>query len=237
MDELYAEEGKIKCKNYFEVYIPKAYFLGGIAVNLGASIETFGVVFARETVNGTDKKIKMFNAPTFINFMVYEMEDGTITINGEKMEVLILKYLPKSYVMHQTVPNGREIGEAYINMVLGGKIPTCIKYDELINLWWKNLEIAGVNYKVPSKIYEMILAAMYRNKNNKKERYGEYYGKSITATGYDYATDNVRSIVKNLSTFSGIVYEDIGSMVTHGIINSETGVEEDISPLEKIIHY
>jgi len=40
-----------------------------------------------------------------------------------------------------------------------------------------------------------------------------------------------------ISTFSGIVYEDINRMITSGLNNTLEGVEEQISPLEKIIHY
>jgi len=44
-------------------------------------------------------------------------------------------------------------------------------------------------------------------------------------------------VVKDLSTFSGMVFEDIGMMISNGINNSIEGVEEPVSPLEKIIHY
>lgn len=83
----------------------------------------------------------------------------------------------------------------------------------------------------------MIIASIYRNPNNPKERYGQLYGKQHNPTGYDYSTENVREVVKNLSTFSGMVFEDIGSMITSGINNTANNVDESISPLEKVIHY
>lgn len=70
-----------------------------------------------------------------------------------------------------------------------------------------------------------------------KERYGQVFGKRTDPDGYDYATGDVRSVVKNLSTFSGMVFEDIGTMISSGINNSVNNVEEQVSPLEKIIHY
>jgi hypothetical protein len=121
--------------------------------------------------------------------------------------------------------------------MLAGKLPKTLSYTNVINIWWRNLECSGISYKVPSKVYEMIIASIYRNPNNMKERYGQYYGKQSNPSGLDYKTDNVRGVVKNLSTFSGMVFEDIGTMISNGINNSLTGVDEPESPLEKIIHY
>jgi hypothetical protein len=120
---------------------------------------------------------------------------------------------------------------------LNGKLPVTLKYDDLIDLWWRNLEISGISFKVPSKIYELVLSAIYRDPSNLKKRYGQKYGKQTNPTGYDYATGNVRSVVRNLSTYSGMVFEDISGMITSGIDNSLNEVDEQVSPLEKIMHY
>ena len=83
----------------------------------------------------------------------------------------------------------------------------------------------------------MIIAATYRNPHNTKERYGQYYGRQTNPNGYDYKTGNVREVVKDLSTFTGMVFEDISGMISNGINNSINNNEEPVSPLEKIIHY
>jgi hypothetical protein len=150
---------------------------------------------------------------------------------------MVLQYVKDAYVFHQTLTQGREVAETFLQMVLAGKVPKTISYMKLIDIWWKNLSIAGVNFKVPSKIYEMILASIYRNPNNQKERYGQYIGRQSVTSGLDYKTNNVREVVKNLSTFSGMVFEDMNAMITNGINNSINGIEEQESPLEKIIHY
>ena len=106
-----------------------------------------------------------------------------------------------------------------------------------MNQWWKNLEMAGISYKVPSQMFEMIIAANYRDPHNQKKRYGQVYGKQEVPDEFGYKPQNVRETVKNLSTFSGMVFEDISTMITNGLNNSKDNVEEPISPLEKIIHY
>ena len=239
MGILYAEGGKIYCKDYMEIYIPMEYFNSDntIAFNRGASIETIGLVYTRAFEKGTPGPIKLFNLPVTVNFMVYESKQESIRVNNRTIDVLTLEYLKGAYVLHQSVTKGREVAGAFLNMILGGKLPHTLNYTQVIDLWWRNLEISGISYKVPSKIFEMIIASIYRNPHNQKQRYGQYYGSHPDATGYDYTTGNVRSVVKQLSTFSGMVFEDINTMISNGINNSIEGNEEPISPLEKIIHY
>lgn len=234
---LYAKDGKIHCNDYMELYIPMQYFDGGIAINKGASIETFGVLYVRGFHNGEPGPIQLFNAPVTINVMVYEFKQETLRIPAGTIDVLTLQYLKDAYVLHQTVQKGREVAESFLATMLNGKIPKTLNYRQIINMWWRNLEISGVSFKVPSKIYEMIIANIYRSPRNQKERYGQYYGRQSDPSGFDYKTGNVRAVVRDLSTFSGMVFEDISTMISNGINNSLSGAEEPVSPLEKIIHY
>ena len=150
---------------------------------------------------------------------------------------MVLEYPKDSYMFHQTLAKGRTVAESFLSSILAGKLPKTLYYPDIINKWWRNMDIASVSFKVPSKIFEMIIASIYRNPHNIKERYGQYYGKQTNPNGYDYVTGNVRNVVKNLSTFSGMVFEDISGMISNGINNGLNDTEEPISPLEKIIHY
>lgn len=237
MGDLYAKEGRLYCNSYMEIYIPKSYFDNKIAVNEGSTINTFGVLYSRAYPDGNEDPIKLFNVPTFIKIQLYNSKDGSITIHNKTIDVLVLEFLKDSYVLHQTIPNGREIAEEFLSTMLAGKLPKTLNYTKIIDIWWKNLEIAGVDFKVPSKILEMIIAAIYRNPNDPKKRYGQLYGKQDSPSGYDYRTDSVRNVVRELSTFSGMIFEDIGTMISNGINNSIENIEEPVSPLEKIIHY
>lgn len=237
MGILYADTGKIHCNDYMEIYVPVSYFADGAAINKGASIETIGIAYTRAYPGGQEGPIRLLNIPVIINLMVYEFRQETIKVHGRSLDVMTLMYLKDSCVMHQTVTKGREVAALFLQTILAGKLPRTLSYTDVINMWWRNLEIADISFKVPSKIYEMIIASIYRSPKDGKERYGQYYGRQTNPTGYDYETGNVRSVVKDLSTFSGMVFEDIGTMISNGINNSMNGVEEQISPLEKIIHY
>lgn len=237
MGVLYAKNGKIYCNDYMEIYIPMSYFDNKTAVNKGSSIETLGIVYTKAFHNGQEGPLRLINLPAIVNYMIYEFKQDTITIGGKSVDVFTLQYMKDSYVLHQTVTKGRDVAIGFLGTVLAGKLPNTLNYNNVLNVWCKNLEVSGISFKVPLKIYEMILASIYRNKHNPKERYGQYYGRQSNPNGYDYVTGNVRSVVKDFSTFSGMVFEDMGTMITNGINNSVEGIEEPISPLEKIIHY
>lgn len=234
---LYAKDGKIYCNDYMEIYIPNEFFENNIALNKGASIETLGLVYTRAFSNGEPGPIRFFNVPAMINLMVYDFKQEVIEVNGMKISVMTLEYPKDSYVLHQTITKGREVAESFLEMILNGKLPKTLDYRRIIDLWWRNLTYSGVSFKVPSKIYEMIIATTYRNPHNPKERYGQLFGRQTNPSGFDYKTGNVRSVVKELSTFSGMVFEDIGTMISNGVNNAIDEVEEPVSPLEKIIHY
>ena len=235
---LYAKEGKIYTNYYMEIFIPLDYFVGDrFALNKGSYIETIGLLYTRAYVDEKEGPIKLLNIPAMINVMMYDFQQEEIKVNGKSLEVMTLKFLKDSYVLHQTVQKGREVAEDFLNSILMGKLPQTLDYGKLIDIWWKNLEISGVSFKVPSKIYEMIIANIYRDPTNVKRRFGEYYGSQASPDGCDYVTGNVRNVVGGLSTFSGMVFEDISTMITSGINNSLDGTEEPISPLEKVIYY
>jgi len=234
---LYANGGKIYCNDYMEIYVPKSYFETGIATNRGASVETLGLLYTRAYPDGKEGDLKLLNIPIVTNFMMYESKESTIRVHNKSIDVLALQYIKDSYILHQTLPKGREVAGAFVDSMLSGKLPKTLNYSKLIDIWWRNLQFSGISYDVPSKIYEMVIASIYRNPHNMKERYGQVFGKRSDPEGYDYATGDVRSVVKNLSTFSGMVFEDIGTMISSGINNSVNNVEEQVSPLEKIIHY
>jgi hypothetical protein len=234
---LYSKDGKVYNTNYCEIYVPSEYLSDKFATNRGSSIETIGLLYIQEFKDGIPQGIKLLNIPAIMTIHIYESSDGEISVHGQHIPVLVSKYIKDSFMFFAHITQGREVAELFLKYVMNGRLPKTLDYAKLADMWWKNLNLAAVSFKVPSKIYESIIATIYRNPNNIKQRFGEYYGKSISISGYKYQTGNIRDIVENLSTFSGLVYEDINRMITSGINNSLEGREEPVSPLEKIMKY
>lgn len=236
MGLLYAKDNKLYANKYLEIYIPQSYIEYELAFNRGTFYETFGVCNIRGFENGKPEKLQILNLPITCNFMLYESEPTSLTIHDVSIDVLALKYAKDSYIMHQSIMKNPANATSFLDKMLSGRLPHTLNYLNIIDIWWKNLELSGVSYNVPSKIYELVIANIYRDPNNAKKRYGQYLGTG-KGNAYDYDTDNVREVVKNLSTFSGMTFEAIASMISSGVNNSLDNIEEPISPLEKIIHY
>lgn len=236
---LYSKEGNIHNSRYAEIYIPTIYFTDkpAFAINTGSTIETIGILYCRGYTDGKPDDMQMLNAPVNIVLNVYELSEDTITIANQSMDVIVSKYPKDSQMFLQDIVRGREVAQIFKSYLTTGKLPSTLNYVDIIDLWWKNMELAGVPFNLPSKMYESIIATIYRNPKNTKQRYGQYYASNPRATGHDYSTGNIRKVVANLSTASGMMYEDLGVMITNGVNNAINNVDETVSPLEKILYY
>lgn len=238
MNSFYIKEGKLYASDYLEIHIPAFYFeKNKFATSKGASIETLGLVYLEKYTNGKAEPISLINLPAIINLMVYDSKMHDILIKNETFPVVTLKYLKDSYVMNSFIEKGREVTEKFLDVMLAGKLPKNLDYSKLIDIWWKNIEISGVSLQVPSKIFEIIIANVYRTKGDLRKRFAEYFGASTTSDPYNYQTASIRKIVQQLSTFSGLIFEDISAMISSGINNSRNKVIEKESPMEKLIYY
>ena len=238
LSSLYANNGKLYAKDYLEINIPSSYFEGNRFASIkGATVESLGLVYLQSFPDGNSSPITLLNIPAIVNFEVYETIENTIDVKEISIPVTTLKYMKDAYVMNASIERGREVCETFLNVMLSGKLPKNLDYAKLIDIWWKNIEIAGVSLGVPSKIFEMIIANIYRDSTDIKKKFAEYYGRAIDTSGFKYQTGNVRKIVEKLSTFSGLAFEDISTMITSGINNSKENVVEKESPIEKIIYF
>ena len=237
MGLLYKKDGKILAKEFLEIYIPKSYIDDGFAIDHGLSIQTTGLLYIRSYTGGKEGPLKTLNIPVIIDVMQYNYEMEEIDVKGKSLEVRTLKFIKDSCVIHGTIQMGKDVSEKFLNTLLSGKIPKTVDYSKLINIWWKNLEMAGTTFKIPSKMFELIIAVIYRSPKNIKERFGMVYGKQSNPDGYNYQTGNVVDAVEGQSTFSGIAFENFTRMVTSGVLNTRENREEIESPLEKIIYY
>lgn len=234
----YSKDGYVYNENFLEMYFPLEYFENNYyAQNLGNKINIFGVFPIQEFIDDKPQGIKTFNIPTFVDIRTYDTVKDTIESNGKSIPVLRSSYIKDSLLFTKSIPQSVEIAEKMLSLIIDGKLPSIIPYPEIINILWKNLEIAGVNFKVPSTIYEALIMTMCRNSHNLKERFGIYYGKNLSSLPNEYTQVNTRNAVASLSTFAGIVFEDMDKMIGNGIVNSIENIEEPVSPLEQILHY
>ena len=52
---------------------------------------------------------------------------------------------------------------------------------------------------------------------------------------YDYIMTNIRTVCQYTSTFTGVTFEDIDTMITASLDRTQSGGEEDYSPSEALL--
>ena len=197
-------------KPYCEFYIPMKYFEGvaGFATDFGSTIKTMGVFDVAFFENDKLTETKVMNLPSWITVYVNDFEIKNVKLPGDDTEVQckVLKYFKGNKVMNSTVIQDSENAEMYLKFI------------------------------VPSVIEELILSATYRDKNDLTKKFSNTIGKDPTnVSQFDYKMVSVRQICQFTSTFTGVTFEDIDSMITSSLNRARNKTEEKPSPIEKII--
>lgn len=225
---------------YVEFYIPKYYFddTGKFAENLGSFIRALGIFDIGFFSNGQLKEMRVLNIPTWTDFFVNDSEDRSVSLPRDEegfVPCKVLKFNKGHKIMPSSVVEDSSNAESYLDFVLKGKVPSIVPYSKSIQIWRKNKELNSVHLGVPSVIEEMILSCAYRDMNNPSRKFAEVIGKDPKVSQYDYIMNNIRQICQYSSTFAGITFEDIDSMITTAINRTRTKGIEQYSPIEELL--
>lgn len=222
---------------YMEVYIPTDFFDSGLAENLGSSINTLGLLNARVFDDGNSPGfLEILNLPTKIVLYPSDMETKKLKLSPLLPEenYMVCKFYKDMPFMRKELVKASDNAELFFNLLIRGKIPRNIPYDKILTVWRKNLDLNGVNFKVPSSILELIIREVYRDPKT-GEPYGKLRGNKPMSEWGPYTTANMRNICAKNSTFAAITFEDFDAMVTTSLNRKKQGKNQNISPIEKII--
>ena len=223
---------------YCEFYIPTEYFAMGkkFAEDFTDKIHTIGLFNIGIFEDDKLVDVKVFNVPIYLDIMVYDYDVRMIDVgSGTPVECRVYKYYQDSIICRSFIAENSGVAQTFLQLIISGSMPGTIPYSQCLSVWRKNLELSGVNLGVSSAIMEMILAVMYRDAKDPSKKYCIRYGSSGDSSEFDYMSASIRQICQYNSTFTGIIYEDIDSMITSAINRNRNGKEEGETPMEKII--
>ena len=222
-----------------EFYIPKYYFenTGNFAENNGNTIKVLGVFDIGILENGNLKEMRVLNVPTWIELFVSTSEDRDVKLPGEEdiTPCHVLTYIKGQKIMSSSIVQDSTNVETYLDFVNKGKLPSIIPYEKSLQIWRKNQELNGANLGVPSVIEEMILSVAYRDKNDPSKKFSHVIGKDLNVSQFDYIMNNIRQICQYTSTFTGLTFEDMDSMITTSLNRTKTKGNESSSPWKDLI--
>ena len=230
---------------YMEAYVPIAYFDMNIAAEYGGEYtEVLGLFNARFFSDAEGKKpigsLETVNIPTNIKIYptsYYEKEMSLIS--GQQPErYRIYRFYNGDDFTDSNIIKSSKNAEAFLKVLESGKIPRTIPYNKIFDIWTKNMVMNGVKMPdVPAANREMIVAEIYRYKKSPADRFALHIGKNPKMSQFDYIPANARTLTKYSSTFAGLAFEDIDTMITNGININRSGRKQSESPIEEIIKY
>ena len=227
---------------YMQAYIPGFYFRKNLAFELGDDISTLGL-FNFKTFNDPEGKdgneIRLFNIPTTI--VTCPSKQSVVELDlyntGEKEPYVLLEYFNGDVFCPRNVPKDIKAFKAFLSVLIGGKIPKSVSYDDIMGVWEKNLTLGDIKLNVSDTVQEAVIAKIYRNKQNKLETFGAVLGRDPKHSPYDYTTASPREITKLESTFTGISFENMDEVLTSAVVGGKENRDENISPMEEILSY
>lgn len=223
-----------------EFYIPDDYFKDspGFAENLGDKIKTLGIFDVGICDDkGTVKEMRTFAIPTWIKLNIIDIDSKTVKLPGEDEGVpcQVLIYQKGHAIMPSMTVQDSSNVSAFLDFLLKGKLPKTIPYEKTLAVWQENQNMNKAFLGVPSVIEELIISGIYRYKNDPKQKFAWVIGKDPKISQYDYTTYNIRQITQTLSTFTGMTFEDMDSMITSSLNRTRQNGTELDSPVETLL--
>ena len=221
-----------------EFYIPKSYFdqSNRFAENYGDVIKAIGIFDIGIFEKGTLKEMRVLNLPTWIDLFVHYMEDRDVDLPSDGLtKCTVLTYQKEHKIMNDSIVQDSDNVEAYLSFITKGKVPSIVPYEKSIKIWRKNQSMNKGNFGVRPEIEELILASSYRWRGNPNIKFAHVIGKDLKVSQYDYVMNNLRQICQYTSTFNGLTFEDMDTMITTSLNRTRNKGEETYSPVEMLL--
>ena len=232
-----------------EIYIPKELFdaeridkdieHAAVATSIGDGFKIIALMNARAAIKPGDKiedsPLYTFNYPQVILTYPSSSSDEKLALRrgDEPSDYKVLRYEQGDILMSAQIQKNGDNCTKFLNLLIRGKIPDTIRYEDIFLLWKKNLLINDVNPGVPDVYLQFIISEIYRDKSDPRKRFRFIYGKDMKRN--DYTASNIRGVVSASSVFASQIFEHISRMMTTSINMSRRGLKQDRSPIEKVL--
>ena len=236
---------------FAEVYIPENIIgdplksSSAVAYEYGSGMKLMGIANIKffdspdyEIKRGNVLEAKTFIYPTIIETFPTYMETETLTINGITDKYRVLKYEQGDVMMAAYAIAEPLSCQFFLRMILSGKIPNTVKYDQILNIWETNYNVNDASSQVPSINLQVILSEMYRYKSNPALQFRKIAGKSVDYDKDDYISCNMNEVSSFTSVMSSLTFERLTDKITSSLLLSKNNEKSQTkSPLEKVFLY
>ena len=245
MNEFRKEDGCIIINvPYAEAYIPTSLFTdskSSVAYFHGDAIRALGMFYMRffksdENVDRENTALRTFKYPNMIETRPTSYHKETLSFNGaEEEEVYVLQYYYDDIMCDARSEKHVLNCEAFMDALNKAKLPKSIGYEDVYFSWMKNFKINGIHPGTKAIIPQIIVAENTRYAKDETKPYRMYAAFAKELKPDDCVMVNMNAITANNSVLSGIGFERVKEKIATSVTMSMKNVEQNISPLEKVI--
>lgn len=242
------EENIILNTEYAEAYIPfelyddKAEKKSSVVTEFGEGIKTIGLFnmrfFPSDTASRHSTPLRTFNYPNMIVTYPTSHDVSTIALErgDEPEKYIILKYYKGDIIMNSAIEMNSTNCEVFLNLIMKGKIPKTLNYQDILKSWEQNFDINGIDPGVPSLTLQLILSEQCRSFSNPALQYRKVAGKKAPGEGKEkYYIANMRTVASLTSVFNALTFENEGDMLMASINMTRENIPQFRSPIEKVL--
>lgn len=224
-----------------EIYIPEFYFEDKkLALFYGDEIDSIGIFnfkyYMTEKSAGVLKTLALANHIMFIYSNKYKLKTK-LDKHMEEDDYVVFELL-KDDIFINNINFTRSLltVENMMKLILSGKFPQNIPYNQLIKIVNDGYKINGIGIGTSQYILETFLTELLRYKKNHKIQFRRVIGtKGVKDTDYDFVS--IKVLPSLYSVFGSLTAENVDDQHTNSIIMTMNNEKESISPMEKILDY
>lgn len=235
--------------NKLIVQIPQSFIDQNITQIINTSVSTFGIfeayIFDDFNENDITKANHKFTSkiPSVLFMKPSHLEDSFVYVEDPETETLIKEkainlvfHNGDSYIESMSLVKDTDNTDKWIVMLLNGRVPKTIRYDEKPKIWSKcnflnNLGDAGSEFNT----YSMIVANLERDPKNYATPFrlvlDKYYEKGI----YSGKMIRYMDVSKHISNFTAVTGGDPKHGITVAMDRISRGIPDVKSPVEDVI--
>jgi hypothetical protein len=229
------KDGKLIYTGFHMIaYVPEYYFENGMAEEVGDLTTIFGIFDTKHFISENDTKgtgLIPFEFPSFFYTSPDEVTREELTLYNTPEKFRLFHYYNGGVVFNNThiIQDINNVGK-FITLLNEGKLTT--DYARMASLFVYNKDINKQNLNVPAFMEEAVISEVYRDANNLSvpARFVAKVEGKNNIVGL-----NIRNKTGQTSTFSGLTFEDINSMMVIADNRSSKGVKDAPSVIENII--
>ena len=232
---------------YAEVYIPDDLFISPmkdptqrtLAFFTGEELQTIGIFYIRffdsEDTPREKATLRTLNYPNMIECRPSgKTTKEVLELNGQTDVYRVYRFYQGDILMDAVSKKSPSNVELFSRLVLAGKIPRSLSYDDIYFAWLKNFRINDVSASIPPVLMQAMIARLCRVRGNPDVQFRMIAGKQ-KVNPRDYQMININQASQHSSVMGALSFERFSESLTNSLYMSKTDTKQDISPLEMVI--